>query len=100
MNGDELLFELRSPSGEVWRLYLDGRIALKKLGGVEQTMEYKHERRGFAGDCCYIAQRHFADCMLTGQPCETSGEEYIKTMTIQEAMYESATKRAPVDICF
>lgn len=25
VNGDELLFELRSPSGEVWRLYLDGR---------------------------------------------------------------------------
>ncbi len=25
MEADELLFELRGPSGEVWRLYLDGR---------------------------------------------------------------------------
>ena len=25
MNGNELLFELRSPNGQVWRLYLDGR---------------------------------------------------------------------------
>ena len=25
MEGDELLFELRSPSGELWRLYMDGR---------------------------------------------------------------------------
>ena len=81
------------------RLYPDGRITLKKLGGEEQTLDYPHERRGFAGDCCYIAQRHFADCLLTGSPCETSGEEYLKTMIIQEAMYESAAKRAPVKIC-
>lgn len=26
MNGDELMFELRGPSGEVWRLYLNGRV--------------------------------------------------------------------------
>ena len=25
VNGDELLFELRGPDGQVWRLYLDGR---------------------------------------------------------------------------
>jgi predicted dehydrogenase len=80
------------------RLYLDGRITLKRLGGEEQTVEYPHERRGFAGDSCYLAQRHFADCLLTGAPCETSGEEYLKTMIVQEAIYESATKRVPVEI--
>ena len=26
MNGDELLFELRGPDGQEWRLYLDGRV--------------------------------------------------------------------------
>lgn len=26
MEGSELLFELRSPSGDLWRLYLDGRV--------------------------------------------------------------------------
>lgn len=25
MEGNELLFELRGPDGQVWRLYLDGR---------------------------------------------------------------------------
>ena len=30
------------------RLYLDGRITLKKLGGEEQGHFYPHERRGFA----------------------------------------------------
>ena len=80
------------------RLYLDGRITLKKLGGEEQTKEYQHERRGFAGDCCYATQRHITDCLLTGAPCETSGEEYLKTMIVQEAMYQSAANRVPVEV--
>lgn len=80
------------------RLYLDGHITLKKLGGEEQEHFYLHERRGFAGDCCYATQRHITDCLLTGVPCETSGEEYLKTMIVQEAIYESAAKRAPVEI--
>jgi D-apiose dehydrogenase len=80
------------------RLHLDGRITIKELGGVEKEHLYPHERRGFAGDCCYIAQRHFADCLLTGIPCETSGGQYLKTMIIQEAMYESAAKRGPVQV--
>jgi predicted dehydrogenase len=80
------------------RLYLDGRITIKTLGGEETEHSYHHERRGFAGDCCYIAQRHFTDCLLTGVPCETSGEEYLKTMIVQETMYESATKRGPVQV--
>ena len=71
---------------------------LKELGGEEMEHAYHHEDRGFAGDCCYIAQRHFTDCLLTGMPCETSGEQYLKTMMIQEAMYESAAKRGPVEV--
>ncbi|MGL5018137.1 MAG: Gfo/Idh/MocA family protein [Luteolibacter sp.] len=80
------------------RLYLDGRITIKSLGGEETEHAYPHERRGFAGDCCYIAQRHFTDCLLTGVFCETSGEEYLKTMIVQETIYESAAKRGPVEV--
>jgi predicted dehydrogenase len=80
------------------RLYLDGRLTLKKLGGEETEVVYHPERRGFAGDCCYALQRHFVDRMRDGKPFETSGEDYLKTLAVQEAMYESAAKRAPVDI--
>ena len=80
------------------RLSLDGRLTVKKLGGEETEIPYQHERRGFAGDCCYFAQRHFADCLLYGLPCETSGDEYVKTTAIQEAMYESAARRLPVEV--
>jgi D-apiose dehydrogenase len=55
------------------RLYLDGRITLKKLGGEEQNVNYHHERRGFAGDCCYATQRHFVDRMMDGVAFEDFG---------------------------
>jgi hypothetical protein len=32
MPGKELLFELRGPDGQMWRLYLDGRIEGFPLG--------------------------------------------------------------------
>jgi predicted dehydrogenase len=80
------------------RLHLDGRLLLKRLGTQEVEIAYRHERRGFAGDCCYLAQRHLADCLLTGQACETSGEQYLKTMAIQEVVYESASSGQAVAV--
>jgi predicted kinase len=46
----------------------------------------------------YATQRHFIERLLDGQPFETSGEDYLITTAIQEAVYESATRRAPVEI--
>ena len=80
------------------RLHLDGRITLKKLGGEETEVDYAHDRRGFAGDCVYATQRHFIDRLLDGQPFETSGEDYLITTAVQEAVYQSAARRTPVDI--
>ena len=55
-------------------------------------MEIPYERadRNFAGDCVYFTQRHFVDRMLDGKPFETSGEEYLKSLAVQEAVYQSA----------
>jgi predicted dehydrogenase len=80
------------------RLYLDGRITIKKLGGEEQVVDYKHERRGFAGDCVFAIQRHFVDRMLDNRPFETSGEDYLKTLAVQEAVYQAAQARQPVEL--
>jgi len=78
------------------RLYGDGRITLQPLGEDEREHEYVHENRNFAGDCCHTTQRHFVDRMIDGQPFETSGEEYLETLAVQEAVYESAATGAPV----
>lgn len=90
-------FLVEGNSGSL-RLYLDGRLTLQRLGGTETEIPYPHEHRGFAGDCCYFTQRHLADCLLTGQPCEVSGDEYVKTMNIQEAIYQSASTGKPVEV--
>jgi predicted dehydrogenase len=83
------------------RLYLDGKLTIHRLGEPERPHEYFHEDRGFAGDCCYAAQRHFVDRMLDGEPFETNGPEYLKTLAVQEAVYASAEKgrRVTVEYC-
>ena len=80
------------------RLYLDGRITIQKLGEKEQSHQYHHKDRAFSGDCCYTTQRHFIDRMLDGKPFETNGHEYLKTLVVQEAIYESASKNTRLNI--
>jgi D-apiose dehydrogenase len=90
-------FLLEGSAGSI-RLYTDGRITLQKLGEPEREVPYKHERRDFAGDCCYTTQRHFIDRLLDGRPFETSGEDYLRTIAVQEAVYDAAEQRAPKEI--
>lgn len=40
MKGDELLFELRAPGGEVYRLYLDGRAEGFPDGTAVQNLAF------------------------------------------------------------
>jgi len=80
------------------RLYPDGRLTLQPLGERERDIEYEWERRGFAGDCCYIIQRHFVDRMLDGGPFETGGEDYLETLAVQEAVYRSAGSGLPEEV--
>jgi predicted dehydrogenase len=83
-------------SGGSIRLYLDGRLTIQPLGGEETEHDYAHERRAFAGDCCYVTQRHFVDCLLGDRPFETDGTDYLRTLAVQEAVYQSAATRQPV----
>jgi D-apiose dehydrogenase len=80
------------------RLYPDGRLTLQELGKLEQDVAYRHEDRGFAGDCCYFALRHFIDRLVDGSPFETSGEEYLKTLAVQDAVYRSADEKRPIEV--
>ena len=90
-------FLVNGNSGSI-RLYLDGKITIQPLGEQERTHDYFHENRGFAGDCCYTTQRHFIDRILDGKSFETNGPEYLKTLTVQEAVYESVARNVPVQV--
>jgi D-apiose dehydrogenase len=85
-------------NGGTIRLAIDGRLMVQPLGGAERTIDYHHERRGFAGDCCYSTQRHFIDRLLDGARFETSGDDYLRTLAVQEAVYRSAETRTPVEV--
>ncbi len=77
------------------RLYNDGKITIQKLGEAETVHAYSHENINFAGDCVYFTQKHFVDCILNNQPFETSGEEYLKNIIVQNQVYKSSeTKMA------
>ena len=80
------------------RVYEDGTLTIQKLGQPEAAHSYEHHRRGFAGDCCYATQRHFVESLLHEQPFETSGKEYLKTLRVQEAVYESSEQRQKVQV--
>ena len=74
------------------------RLTLQRLGEPEKEILYERADRNFAGDCCYFTQRHFVDRMLDGKPFETSGEDYLRTLTVQEAVYQSAETGQPVEV--
>ena len=78
------------------RLYSDGTITVQKLGEKEKQHNYMHNDIGFAGDCCYIFQRDFIDKLISGETFETNGENYLKTLQVQEAIYKSSEINAPV----
>lgn len=78
------------------RLRADGQLSIQPLGKSESEHIYTHSKRNFAGDCVWATQRHFIQCLQNGEPFETSGPNYLRTLAVQEAIYESASSRLPV----
>jgi predicted dehydrogenase len=88
-------FLIEGDRGSV-RLNLAGQITIQTLGEPERQHDYVHRRHAFAGDCVYATQRHFVDCMMCGATFETNGDDYLRTLAVQEAVYRSAETRQPV----
>jgi predicted dehydrogenase len=74
------------------RLYHDGRISVQSLGGREEDHPYEHPDTEFASNCVYHTQRHFMDCLVSGEPFEPNGEDYLRSLRVQEAIYNSASE--------
>ena len=74
----------------------DSSMRIKPLGRAATPIEYSRENRNFAGDCVYALQRHFVDCLLGGQPFESEGDDYLRTLAVVDAVYESAASGLPV----
>ncbi len=72
------------------QLEADGEIYIKPLGRKIYRHPYHHEDRGFAGDSVHFLQSHFVEQFFNGGPFENSGEDYLETMRVMEAVYDSA----------
>jgi len=80
------------------RLSGDGKLTLQPLGKPEREHAYDRPTVNFAGDCVHATQRHFIDCLIGGQEFETNGKEYLRSLAVQEAVYESAELKFPVGV--
>ena len=75
-----------------------GDIIIKPLGKTSYHHTYDHKIRGFAGDSCFFALRHFIEQLHSDREFETSGTDYLKTLAAVEACYESAHSGLPVSL--
>ncbi len=76
----------------------EGDIILKPLGLPSYVHDYPHEDTGFAGGCVHAVQTHFVAQFLSGEPFESTGEDYLETIKIVEACYASAESSRVIDL--
>lgn len=76
----------------------DGKISHYPLGGNSTKIPYKLEKKNFAGDCVYATQQHFIEALHAHTAFETSGQDYLKTLRILEAVYESAKRKQRIEL--
>jgi predicted dehydrogenase len=74
----------------------ESNLRVKALGEPARAVQYARANVNFAGDCVYATQRHFVDRFLSGGEFESSGEDYLKTLSVVDAIYESAESGLPV----
>lgn len=76
----------------------EGDIIVKLLGEDPYVHEYPHEDTGFAGGCVHALQSHFVEQFLVGEPFESTGDDYLKTIKLVEACYVSAESGSAIDL--
>ena len=53
-------------------------------------------QEGYRGDSVRATQQHFIRCLQTGEPFESGGREYLKTVAAVEAAYRSVAEQRTV----
>jgi len=81
--------ELEAEHGAI-RLDNEARLWLNIYGQGEQRHEYEWANQGYRGDSVYATQAHLIGSLLDGTPAETEADQYLKTVSLVEACYESA----------
>jgi predicted dehydrogenase len=96
--------EVRSPAyGWMTIEGTEGKLLLEQSGEIYYTRrdgeQKKHEYEippGWKGGCAIATQQHFIDGLLKGIPYESAGPEYLKSVQVMYACYESAQENKVV----
>jgi D-apiose dehydrogenase len=68
----------------------DGVIQFRTHGtNAASTIEYDWTDQDFGGDCVYALQRHVIDSRLGRLTVENTGEDYLRNIQVEEAIYSS-----------
>lgn len=79
-------------------LDFDGTIRIKPLGEDFQIHPYQPSTGGFAGDCVFNIQKHFVECIHSGNPFESETRDYLKSVLLVEAAYQSARSGSVINL--
>jgi predicted dehydrogenase len=85
-------FELEGDSASI-RLTSEGDLRIRDDGGEEREHPFAKVESGYKGDSVKAMQEHFIECVRSGRPAESEGEEYLKTVALVDACYRSAESR-------
>ncbi len=87
--------------GETWIDGEDAALQINAIGDIRVKGEKTWEpppNEGYKGDSVYAVQRHFLDCLESGEPFETSAREYLASFAATEAAYLSIAEKREVQI--
>jgi predicted dehydrogenase len=79
------------------RLEEDGSIYYTPRNGKERRHEYVIPK-GWKGGCAVATQQHFINGIREGIPYESSGEQYLKSVRVVYACYESARRMQVISL--
>jgi D-apiose dehydrogenase len=81
------------------RMAPDGSLFRTAAYGEPELPHAFHKpETGYKGESAQATQRHIAACLRSGEKAECEGEQYLKTVKLVEACYESAAKAAVVKL--
>ncbi len=80
--------------GSSGTLAMMGDGSLWSGSGELMRIDWEPPTTGYKGDSALATQRHFVECLESGEPFETNGRDYLFSVRMVEASYESAAARA------
>lgn len=76
----------------------DGLVTWTELGRGPVPVGERPPTDGFAGDSVAALHRHFLDALRSGDPFESEAADYLRTIEVVDACYESARSGSAISL--